>query len=232
MATRATLPSQVGDAPVRAESASPRRETLRKAFLVCGVVSSIYYVGVNVYVPTQWDGYSLTAGVVSELSAIDAPTRPLWVTLMWPYTIMLIAAGIGVRMSAGQGRTLRAAGTLLVANAVAGVFWPPMHLRGVEPTLTDTLHIAWSMAWLLVMLTVMGLGAASLGRRFRLYTFATLAVFIVFGTLTTLDGAKLAADQPTPWIGLWERINMAAGMLWIALLASALLRGRRPVREA
>jgi hypothetical protein len=79
------------------------------------------------------------------------------------------------------------------------------------------------------MLTAMGLAAAALGRRFRVYTLATLATFVVFGVLTSLQAADLAAGLPTPYLGLWERINMGAGMLWIAVLASALLLRTRPI---
>ncbi len=83
---------------------------------------------------------------------------------------------------------------LFLANAVTGPFWPPMHMPGAAPTLSDTLHIAWAAAWLLAMLVSMGLAAPVLGRRFRIYTLATLAVFVVFGTLTALDSPELAAN--------------------------------------
>jgi hypothetical protein len=201
-------------------------EALRRALLVCGILATVYYVALNVYVPTRWTGYSVTSQVVSELSAIDAPTRTLWVRAMVPYTILLAALGVGVWMSAAGSRALGAAGGLLVANAAAGHFWPPMHMRGIEPTLTDTLHVAWAMVWLAAMLATMGIAAARLGPRFRAYTIATLVVFVVFGVLTGVDSPALATDLPTPWIGLWERINMAAGMAWLAVLAAALL-GRR-----
>lgn len=223
MSITATPTLETHGIPSRAP-ATPRSEGLTLTLLACGVVSSLYHIGVDIYVPMQWEGYSLASQVVSELSAVDAPTRPLWVTLLVPYTILVIAFGFGVLLASGGSRALRAAGALFVVNGVLGHFWPPMHLRGVEPTLTDTLHIAWSMAWLLVMLTVMGLAAAALGKRFRIYTLTTLAVFVVFGALTSAGGFDLAANRPTPWIGLWERINMGAGFLWIAVLAVALLR--------
>jgi hypothetical protein len=97
-------------------------------------------------------------------------------------------------------------------------------------SLTDTLHIVWTAAWLAVMLTVMGLAAKVLGRWFRVYTLATLAGFVGFGILTSIEGAHLAAGLPTDYLGLWERINMGAGMLWILVLAATLLRdaGRTP----
>jgi hypothetical protein len=208
-----------------------RRETgvlgvdrVRRGLLVCGVASSIYYALMTVYVTSQAEGYSSISQAISELSAIDAPTRPLWVALGIPYTLLMIAFGWGVWLSAGPSRALRAAGALFVAEALIGAFWPPMHLRGAETTLTDTLHIWWTAGWLAVMLTAMGLAAAVLGRRFRLYTLATLAAFVGFGALTSIDAPRLAAGLPTPYLGLWERINMGAGMLWIAVLALTLLR--------
>ena len=227
MTTRAILSLRLPAPSARTVAPTQWREGLRRALLICGVVSSVYYVGVNAYVPTRWDGYSVTSQVVSELSAIGAPTRTLWQTLLVPYTVLVIAFGCGIWMSAGGSQALRTVGALFVADAVVGPFWPPMHMRGAQPTLTDTLHIVWSMAWLAMMLAAMGLAARALGRRFRLYTFATLAVFVVFGTLTGLDSPGLAANLPTPRIGLWERINMGAGFLWIAVLGVALLRAGR-----
>jgi len=195
----------------------------RRWLLICGVASSLYYALMTAYVTTQAEGYSSLSQAVSELSAVDAPTRTLWVALGIPYTLLLIAFGWGVWLSAGPSRALRAVGALYVAEALIGAFWPPMHLRGAEATLTDTLHIVWTAGWLAVMLTAMGLAAAVLGRRFRVYTLATLATFVAFGVLTSIEAPRLAAGLPTPYLGLWERINMGAGMLWIAVLALTLL---------
>jgi hypothetical protein len=58
----------------------------RKILLVCGVLSSVLYVAMNVFVAMQWAGYSSASQTVSELSAIGAPTRPLWVPLGLVYT--------------------------------------------------------------------------------------------------------------------------------------------------
>jgi hypothetical protein len=80
------------------------------------------------------------------------------------------------------------------------------------------------LAWLLLMLLAIGFGAAAFGRRFRLYSGATVAVFVVFGALTVPDAARIAANLPTPWVGVWERINIGAAMLWLVVFAAALLR--------
>jgi hypothetical protein len=176
----------------------------------------------NVFVAMQWEGYSLASGTVSELSAIGAPTRRLWLLLGIPYTLLVAAFGWGVRASAPRNRPLRAAGGLLIAYGVVGLFWPPMHLRGTEPTLTDTLHIVFTMVTVLLMMLAIGFGAAALGRAFRLYSITTIVILVAFGTLAGLDGPRIAANLPTPWIGVWERINIGAFLLWVIVLAAAL----------
>jgi hypothetical protein len=34
----------------------------------------------------------------------------------------------------------------------------------------------------------------------------------------------LQANLPTPWIGLWERINISVFVLWVVVLATMLWR--------
>ena len=198
----------------------------RAALLACGIVAALHYAAMLVFVPTRWEGYSSASQTVSELSAIGAPTRPLWIALAAVYTLLVIAFGCGVWLAAGRNRRLRVVGGLQVAVGLMGPCWPPMHLRGAEPTLTDTMHVVFAMAWLVLTLLTVGLGAAALGRRFRIYSMATLAVFVVFGVLTGVQGPRIAADLPTPWIGVWERINIGAFLLWMVVLAVTLLRAR------
>jgi hypothetical protein len=42
--------------------------------------------------------------------------------------------------------------------------------------------------------------------------------------LTFVEAPRLQANLPTPWIGLWERVNISVFLLWIAVLATVLLR--------
>jgi len=104
---------------------------MRRILLVCGIVSSLLYVAMNVFVASQWTGYNSASQTVSELSAIGAPTRTLWVALGIPYTLLVAAFGWGVRASAGGNRSLRIAGGVMAAYGIVGLGWPfaPMHLR-------------------------------------------------------------------------------------------------------
>lgn len=212
-----------------AESHAEGRTTLTKVLLVCGILAALLYTGMLVFIPMRWEGYSSASQAISELSAIGAPTRPLWFAFGIVYTLLVAAFGWGVRISARDSRALRAVGSVLIASGVLGLGWPPMHLRGTAFTLTDTLHIVWTVITLLGMLLAIGFGAAAFGKRFGLYSVATILVWAVFGTLTGLDGPRIAAGLPTPLVGVWERINAGAYMLWLVVFSVALLRRRTPL---
>jgi len=120
---------------------------VRKLLLVCGIASSLFYVAMNVFVPMQYEGYNSASQTVSELSAIGAPTRPLWVWLGAAYTLLVAAFGWGVWESARRNRLLRVVGGLMIAYVLTGLVWPfaPMHQREVLAagggSLADTVHI-------------------------------------------------------------------------------------------
>jgi hypothetical protein len=202
--------------------------TVQKALLVCGILSSLWYVAINIIVPMQYPGYSIADQTVSELSAIDAPTRALWVWLCIPYSLLVIAFGWGVWRAASGSRQLRIAGVLMLLYGFSGFFWPPMHQREVLAagggTLTDTLHIVFSVVAVGFMMIMMGFGAAAFGKRFRFFTITSFVLFLVFGTLTGLDGPRISVNLPTPLIGVWERINIGIYMIWVIVFASLLLR--------
>ena len=174
--------------------------------------------------------YSSASQTVSELSAIGAPTRSLWVSLAIPYTLLMAAFGYGVWMSADRNRPLRITGGVMVVYGVLGLFWPPMHLREVLAagggTLTDTMHIVFAMVTVLLMMLAMGFGAAAFGTRFRLYSIATMVILAACGAMTGVDAPRVRANLPTPWIGVWERINIGVFLLWVVVLAVTLWNPR------
>ena len=99
-------------------------------------------------------------------------------------------------------------------------------LAAGEGSLTDAWHGILTFGGALCYLLAMGFGATAFGKRFRLYSIATMLILVVFGVLTGLDQPQLEANLPTPWMGLWERIDIFATMLWIVVLAIALLRAK------
>jgi hypothetical protein len=208
-------------------------ETLRKRLLVCGILSSLLYLVINIVVPLQWPGYNFASQVPSELSAIGAPTRRLWFWLCLPYSPLMIAFAAGVWKSAVNNRHLRIAAGLMIAYGALGFVWPfaPMHLREIlaagGATFSDTLHIVLGALTEILYLLALGFASAGFGKKFRLYSITTFVVLLIFGFLTFLDAPGIAANQPTPLIGVWERINIGVFLIWIVVLALILLPSRK-----
>jgi hypothetical protein len=108
--------------------------------LLCGIAASVLYVVADVVGAIVWDGYSLKSFTISELSAIDAPSRPLVPSLMLVFGVLV-----------------------------------------------------------------------------------TIATMVLFGVLAAVDGPRIAANEPTPWVGLTERVCVGADLLWMFVLSGALL---------
>ena len=200
----------------------------RRLLLFCGGAASLLYIAMNIFIPFLDKGYNWVTQTVSELSAVDATTRPLWFVLGIVYTLLLAAFGWGVFKLADGKRSLRIVGVLLVINGLMGLTWSPMHQREVLAagggTFTDTWHIVMSVITVLLMFLSIGFGAVAFGKRFRFYSIATIAVFIVFGILTFMEAPNIDKNLSTPHIGLWERINIAAFMGWLLVFSINLLR--------
>jgi hypothetical protein len=228
----------------RTAAASPTRlarsEAWRKGLLAGGILSSLLYGAMIGAI--RFEGYSRLSQVPSELTAIGAPTRPLWTLLGAVYTVLVTGFGWGVWKSAGESLALRVVGGLMVAFGSLGLLWPvaPMHQREVlaagGATPSDTMHIALGGVTVLLMFLAIVVAATAFGKRFRLYSISSVVVLLGFGALTFWDAPRLQADLPTPWIGLWERINISVFLGWVVVLATVLLRGgtRRaePPRDA
>ena len=201
---------------------------MRRLLLTCGILSSFVYAAMLIVIPLQWPAYHSASQTVSELSAIDAPTRSFWRIAALFWTLLYVAFGLGVWQSASTKRSLRMAGGAIMLAGVVGLFWPPMHQREVLAagggTLTDTLHLVWTAANGILTLLAMGFGAAALGKRFRIYSIATMVVLLAAGALTSIDAPRVNANLATPWIGIWERVNLGAWLCWVVVLGAMLLR--------
>ena len=208
--------------------AIPSVNDRRRVFLACGILSSLLYAAMIWAI--RYEGYNPVSQVPSELTAIGAPTRALWAQLGWIYTALVTAFGWGIWQTAGCNRAVRIVGSLILAYASLGLLWPfaVMHRREVlaagGATLSDTMHVVLGGITVFLMFLAIGFGATAFGKRFRAYSIASIVVLLAFGVLTFGEAPRLQANLPTPWIGLWERINICVFLLWIVVLASRLWR--------
>jgi hypothetical protein len=200
---------------------------LRKSLLLCGILASVLYAATDVLAAVRYGGYhSFTDRVVSELMAKGAPTEHLVDPLFLVYGVLMLAFGVGVWRSSRRPPVHLMAG-LLLAYAALGLLGPTvaeMNVRGTGDSSRDLWHIALSGALSAVLIVAVAVGAATRGRKFQLYSVITLLVMLAFGILTSFAARGLATGEPTPWIGLFERVDIGAFLLWVVVLAVAFWR--------
>jgi hypothetical protein len=208
---------------------------LRKILLGCGIASSALYVASDILL-SWWDpNYSYRDQSFSELLAPGSPTRSLVLVLnAIPYGVLVTLFGVGVWASASRRGAGRIIGALLVGyaviGAVTGVFLsaPTREtLEAGEETWRNILHLPGTAVSVLCILLAIGFGSTLLGRRFRNYSYATILAIVLFGVLAGRQIGQMEAGEPTPWLGIVERVNVYAIMLWVAVLAIGLLRAHK-----
>ncbi len=200
---------------------------VRKALLICGILSPLLFVSTDILAGTLYAGYSFTSQAISELFAIGAPTSGLVVPLFTLSDVLLVAFALGVWVSAGQNRALRVMALMIVGNAVNGlVLWNffPMHMRGVEATFTDTMHVTLAGVGVIFVLLALGFGADAYRNWFRFYSIGTILTLLLTGVVAFLYAPQVDANLPTPWLGLAERISTYVYDLWQVVLSTVLLR--------
>ena len=203
--------------------------------LLCGVLASLLYVTTDIVGGLRYPGYRFTSQAISELGAIGAPSKSFVDGLFLLYDVLALTFAIGVMRQARGNRPLRLTGAFLASHATLGLLASAsdrlgilpsfsMEQRGVGSLATDWPHIALTAVIALFLVLAITCGAFALGRRFRAFSFAMLAVFVVFGAITGRFGALLAAGEPTPGLGIVERIDVYSSMLWMAALSALLMR--------
>ena len=134
-------------------------KAVRSILLLCGVLSSLAYIGADIAAAMTWHSYSYINQSNSELFAIGSPVK--WIFGLVPYSPLVIVFGIGVWWSAGRRRALRTSGILLTCYGIVSqaASHLPMHLRGATGSLTDTMHIIMTIVLVLLILLFIGFGA-------------------------------------------------------------------------
>lgn len=202
------------------------RSLFVRALLLCGAASSVLYAIIDVIGAASYPGYDYSAQAISEMSAVGAPTASLLAPLYALWSILFLAFTPGVWIVGRARRPLRWCAALLLAVAIVGSGFSlfPMSQRSAVPTFSDTMHLVVAGAIMLLLSAAILAGARSFERGFRVYSAASVSVMLLFFLVTMRDVPNVAADLPTPYMGLSERISMAAWLLWTAVFSVKLLR--------
>lgn len=199
----------------------------RKGLMICGICSALLYPFTDLLAGILYEGYSFNEQAVSELFAIGAPTSHIVVPLFTLSSVLLLAFALGVWISSGQNRILRVLAIMICGNAINSlILWNffPMHMRGVEATFTDTMHLILAVNPFVLLSIV--LGVVGFKNWFRFYSIITILVLLLPAIMSFSYINLVVAGQPTPWLGLTERFSQYGHQLWHAVLAMILLRGQ------
>lgn len=221
---------------MRSFSDSKVRTRVVALLLLCGIVASAIYIATDISAAYQWEEYRYADRSVSELLALDAPTRSFVVPPMLAYNALMLAFGVGV-IAAGDKRSLRATGFVLLAYAIVSMLGLTVfQLKPGSPTadgslsVSGLLHTMDTAAQVLLMFAFILLGSGVRGRGFRWYSIATFLIVLVGGAWAGSRIAVLASGQASPGVGLIERANIYSMMLWVAAFAVALWQRYRELR--
>ncbi len=202
------------------------RKMVRKILLICGILSSLLYAGIDALGGTLWKGYSFINQPVSDLGAIGSPVRTVVFPLFIVYDVLFIVFALGVLAFADRKRALRILGGLLVGYGIVNfvAIFTPLHLGETATTVSNTMHIIGAGVTVLLFLLQLGIGAIAFGRGFRLYSVGTLLAVLALGAYIF---AGVNAGKLVPWVGVMERILIYGYMLWVVVLAIVLLRAEK-----
>lgn len=179
-----------------------RSGTVTKALLVAGIVAAGVYVVGDVLSGVVYNGdrpYSFVNQWISELTATGSPVRPLMVGVITIHDLLLIAFGVGILRAAGQSRSLRWTGLVLIVATALGLVIHPFFPMTSRWSFTDTpMHGTLSMVWGVIIFVAVGLSAVAYLGRFRLYAIVT-DVFLADSRWPQESPSRGSSRTTRPW---------------------------------
>jgi hypothetical membrane protein len=163
-------------------------------------------------------GYSASNDAISELAAVGADTRAFMTVGFVVFALCVFPYAMALRSALGGGAWITATGTgvatLVVAAIPLGQSARTDHWHGIVAVLGYT-----SLA-ITPLLAVRPL--LERGRRGA----ASLSV-----AMAAVSGIALLLSDTTPLTGLFQRIGLTAGQVWIAGAALTIASGRLPAQR-
>jgi hypothetical protein len=198
-----------------------------RPLLLFGLLAAIAYPIADIVGGLAWRSYSYASQGVSELMAVGTQSRAAVLAIMTGHAIFLLIFAVGLWLAAEGRRAERLVAIFLAADAIIGWVTPvffPVEARGVIGGSGLSVHLVLTTANVLAILLAIGFTGIAYGGRFRWYSFATIVVMLVFAALSASQAARIAAGEPTPFLGITERGSIYAYMIWLAALAVLKLR--------
>jgi hypothetical protein len=204
-----------------------RTSQVQQALLYCGVFAPLLYVGVDRLAGHLARGYDFVSRSMSDLSAVDAPTRLLVVSVNVLSVALMIAFGIGVWRMAGHSALPRITASLVMGQALLGLVMVLFFATraGERPAASSAGVIVGAVAIVMLVLAI-GFGAAAFSGWFRFLSIGILAAYVI---LAAVRFAFPPADATVSLVGVQERTMLYAFLGWVlALAVRGLISGVTP----
>ncbi len=191
-------------------SMSPRT----RALAVGGIVGPAAFVGTWAIAGATTPGYSLVANAISDLAAVDASTRVAMTTALVVDGLGIIAFGFACRDVLD--------GPAWIAAVVTGVGTLGVAASPLRGWTGDQVHAGFAVVSYVATSALPLFAAAPLARSgFPGWARASVAAGIV-------SAVTLLASTAGPAHGLFQRLGLTVGDLWIATAAAAILTRHLP----
>lgn len=186
--------------------------TRTRCLALGGVIGPAAFVGSWIVAGALTDGYSPVHDAISDLAAIGAPTRVLMTSGLVVDGLGIVAFGLALRDELDGPAWIAAVGTGLATLGVAASPLGGWTGDGVHAAFAG---VAYSSTTALPLLAARTFAAGGRTRAARA-SIATGAVSAV----------ALLASTAGPAHGLFQRLGLSAGDVWIATAAVGILTGR------
>lgn len=186
-----------------------------------GVAAFLSYLAAVVFSPLAYPGYNRLAQAVSDLSAIDAPSRVLWGQLSAVYNVCNIVCVtlVCVFVRGKCNKCLRIGIYLFTAmNWVSAIGYAlfPLSGSGNNGTFQDIMHV-YVVTVLVVLLSVASLATIMVGG-YRDKNHRSIAVFATIALAIMLIGAIGTNVVPKEYFGVPERFSTFSAVGFTAVL--------------
>lgn len=207
---------------------------VEKALLLCGAAYGVAYIIVNDGIAaSMYDGYDRIDQAVSELSAVGAPSQQFLRWMLPVFTVLMASFAIGVWKAVGHTAPGKILAGSIAAFAITGLLWLPFPMTSRSDLAAgishggDLGHLVLSGVSVGLFLVQFGVGAWLLRGWFAIYSLVSLAVCLTAGGVVAAMASRLSVGEPTPYMGLAERVNLGTWLLWMAVLGIVVLRRDR-----
>ena len=205
------------------------KKTLINYLGLLGIISLLSYTVAVVFAPLAYPGYDWMSQAVSDLSAVDAPSRTLWNQLSSLYGVcgMISIMMVCVAVQGKTNRILRT-GIYLFAGmnwiSQVGYTMFPLTTSGTPDSFQDKMHVYVVTAGV-VIFSIVSLITISVGG-WREKQYRSLAIWAMAALGFMMLGAIGTNVVPKEYFGIPERFSVFAATGFNAVLGWYLFKSR------